>query len=83
MTSSSPDSGADNQAAMRVIALAMLVQMLRSRRFYEKAAVAAVVLAALAGLNRESRAKAFASLVAWVQRQDKRLERKVKTALTD
>ena len=81
--SPSPNSSADNQAAIRVIAVAVLIQMLRSRRFYERAAVAAIVLAALAALNRESGAKAFASLANWAKRQDERLERKVKATLTD
>jgi hypothetical protein len=78
-----PKSSADSRTAIRVIALAMLFQMLRSRRFYERAAVAAIVLAAWAGLNREGGAKAFAGLVTWAKRQDERLERKVKAALTD
>ena len=81
--SPSPNSRPDSQAAIRVIALAMLVQMLRSRRFYERAAVAAIVLAAWASLNREGGAKAFTGLVTWAKRQDERLERKVKSALTD
>jgi hypothetical protein len=78
-----PNSSADSRAAIRVIALVMLFQMLRSRRFYERAAVAAIVLAAWAGLNREGGAKAFAGLVTWAKSQDERLERKVKAALTD
>lgn len=81
--SPSPDSGADHQTAIRVIVLATLVQMLRSRRFYERAAVAAIVLAAWADLNRESGARAFAGLVTWAKRQDERRERKVKAALTE
>ena len=59
----------------------MLVHMLRSRRLYEGAALAAIVLAALAGMNRESRAKNLARLTAWVKRQDERLQRKAKAAL--
>ena len=61
-----PDPSADNQMAIRIVGLAVLVQMLRSRRLYEGAAFAAIVLAALAGLNQESRAKALARLTAWV-----------------
>jgi hypothetical protein len=80
--SPSPNSSADHQMAIRVIVLALFIQMLRSPRFYERVAVAALVLAALAGLNRESSTKAFASLVAWAKRQDERVERKVKDALT-
>jgi hypothetical protein len=55
--------------------------MLRSRRLYEGAALAAIVLAALARMNRESRAKNLARLTAWVKRQDDRLQRKAKAAL--
>ena len=76
-----PDPSADNQMAIRMVGLAVLVQMLRSRRLYERLAFAAIVLAALAGLNRESRAKALARLTAWVKRQDDRLQRKAKAAL--
>jgi hypothetical protein len=65
-----------------MVGVAVLIHMLRSRRFYEGAAFAAVVLAALAGLNQESRAKALARLTAWVKRQDDRLQRKAKAALT-
>lgn len=78
----SPNPGTDHQAAIRVIGLAVLVHMLRSRRLYERAAFVAIVLAALAGLNQESRAKTLARLTAWAKRQDDRLERKVKGALT-
>jgi hypothetical protein len=59
--------------------------MMRSRRFYERAAFAAVVLAALAGLaglDQESRAKNLARLIAWLKEQDDSLEHKVKDALT-
>ena len=47
--------------------------MMRSRRFYERAAFVVVVLAALtglAGLDKESRAKAFARVAAWLKEQD-------------
>jgi hypothetical protein len=59
--------------------------MLRSRRLYERAAFAAIVLAALAGLaglDQESRAKTRARLSAWLKGQNERLEHKVKDALT-
>lgn len=81
----SQNPSADHQAATLVIGLAVLVHMLRSRRLYERAAFAAIVLAALAGLaglDQESRAKTRARLSAWIKGQNERLEHKVKDALT-
>ena len=80
-----PNPSADHQAATLVIGLAVLVHMLRSRRLYERAAFAAIVLAALAGLaglDQESRAKTRARLSAWIKGQNERLEHKVKDTLT-
>src|SRR5689334_10163233 len=77
-----PDPSTNNQMAIRMVGLAVLVQMLRSRRLYERAAFTAIVLAALAGLNRESRAKALERLIAWAKRQDDRLQHKAKAPLT-
>jgi hypothetical protein len=77
----SPDSGANRQAATLAIGVAVVVHMLRSRRLYERAAFAAIVLAALAGLaglDHESRAKARARLSAWIKGQNERIERKIK-----
>lgn len=77
----SPESSADRQAATWAIGVAVVVHMLRSRRLYERAAFAAIVLAALAGLaglDHESRAKARARLIAWIKGQNERLERAVK-----
>ena len=74
--------GADHRAALGVIGLATLVHMLRSRGLYERAAFAAIVVVALAGINQENRAKAFARLTAWAKRQDERLEHEVKRALS-
>ena len=79
----SPDPGADRHAATLAIGLGLLVHMLRSRRLYERAAFAAIVLAALAGLaglDRESRAKTRARLAAWITGQNERLERTIKDA---
>jgi hypothetical protein len=75
----SPDSSANRQAATLAIGVAVVVHMLRSRRLYERAAFAAIVLAALAGLaglDHESRAKARARLSAWIKGQNERIERK-------
>jgi hypothetical protein len=72
----SPTSSRDNRAALRLIGLAVLSHMLRSRRFYERLAVAAIVLAALTGLSRENRDITLARLSAWNKRQVHYLERK-------
>jgi hypothetical protein len=68
-------SSPDNQRAMRLIGLAVLIHMLRSRRFYERVAVGAIVLAALRGLGQENQAITFERLAAWNRRQVRFLER--------
>ena len=81
----SPNPSADRQRATLVIGLGVLVHMLRSRRLYERAAFAVIVLAALAGLaglDQESRAKTRARLSAWIKGQNERLEHMVKDAQT-
>jgi hypothetical protein len=78
-------SSADRQTTFGVIGLGLVIHMLRSRSLYERAAVAAIVLAALAGLaglDRESRTKNFKRLMAWVTQQDDVIERKIKEALS-
>ena len=72
----SPTSGRDNRAAMRLIGLAVLGHMLRSRRFYERLTLAAILLAALTRLGRENRDITLARLSAWNKRQVQLLERK-------
>jgi hypothetical protein len=66
-----------------VVALGVLGHMLRSPRLYQRLALGAVVAAALAGMGQESRSKSFERMTAWVKRQDERVERKVKSALTE
>ena len=68
-------SSPDNQSAVRLIGLAVLIHMLRSRRFYERVAVGAIVVAALRGLGQENRAITFERLAAWNKRQAQLLER--------
>jgi hypothetical protein len=68
-------SGPDNQRAVRLVGLAVLIHMLRSRRFYERVAVGAIVLAALRGLGQENQAITFERLAAWNRRQVRFLER--------
>jgi hypothetical protein len=68
-------SSPDNQSAARLLGLAVLIHMLRSRRFYERVAVGAIVVAALRGLGQENRAITFERLAAWNRRQAQLLER--------
>ena len=75
-----PNPSADRHAATLAIGLGVLVHMLRSRRLYERAAFAAIVLAALAGLDHESRARTRARLAAWITGQNERLGRRIKDA---
>jgi hypothetical protein len=60
--------------ALRLIGLAILGRLLRSRRFYERLATGAVVLAALRGIGQDNRAGAMARLAAWNKRQAQLLE---------
>ena len=69
------DSGLDGKAALGLVGLGVVGHVLRSRRFYEKVAVAAIVLGALRGLGQENRASAFERLSAWNKRQVQLLER--------
>lgn len=62
--------------ATRLVWLAVVHHMLHSRRFYERVAMAAIVLGALRLIGQENRASAMARLAAWDKRQMQRLERK-------
>ena len=70
------DSGFDGQAALGLVGLGVVGHVLRSRRFYEKVAVAAIVLGALRGIGQDNRASTMARLQAWDKRQIQRMERK-------
>jgi hypothetical protein len=70
------DSGFDGQAALGLVGLGMAGHVLRSRRFYERVIVGAIVLGALRGLGQVSRASTMARLQAWNKRQVQLLERK-------
>lgn len=72
-----PQTPNPDRQALRLIGLAVLAHMLRSRRFQERTAVAAIVLAALAGLRQENQARVLAGLAAWDKRQANRLEQEV------
>ena len=69
-------SSPDNQFALRLIGLGVVIHMLRSRRFYERVAVGAIVLAAVRNMGQEQRASTFERLSAWNKRQIEILERK-------
>jgi len=68
-------SGSGTRLALRLIGLALIGHMLRSRRFYERMAVGAVVVAALRGINQQSRANTLARVAAWNKRQVEHFER--------
>ncbi len=70
------DSGFDGQAALGLVVLGVVVHVLRSRRFYEKVAVAAIVLGALRQIGQDNQASTMARLQAWDERQIQRMERK-------
>jgi hypothetical protein len=70
------DSGFDAQLALGLVGLGVVGHVLRSRRFYERVAVAAIVLSALRGIGQDNRVSAMESLRAWNKRQVQRLERK-------
>ena len=68
-------SGFDSKAALGLVGLGVASHVLRSRRFYEKVAVAAIVLGALRGIGQDNRASTMARLQAWDKRQIQRVER--------
>ena len=72
------DSGLEGKATMGLVGLGMLGHVLRSRRFYEKVAVAVIVLQALRGVGQESRTSTVQRLSAWDKRQAQRLESQAK-----
>ena len=69
-------SSPDNKRALRLVGLGVVIHMLRSRRFYERVAVGAIVLAAVRNMGQEQRASTFERLSAWNKRQIEILERK-------
>jgi hypothetical protein len=69
-------SGPDNQFALGLIGLGVVIRILGSRRFYERMAVAAIVLQAVRSMGQEQRASTFERLSAWNKRQIEILQRK-------
>ena len=70
------DSGFAGKAALGLVGLGVVGHVLRSRRLYEKVAVAAIVLGALRGIGHDNRVSIMAHLQAWDKREVQRLERK-------
>ena len=70
------DSGFAGKAALGLVGLGVVGHVLRSRRFYEKVAVAAIVLGALKGIGHDNQVSTMARLQAWDKREIQRLERK-------
>jgi len=70
------DSGFDGQMALGLVGLGVVGHVLRSRRFYEKVAVAAIVLGALKGIGHDNQVSTMARLQAWDKREIQRLQRK-------
>jgi len=64
--------------ALALVGLGVVGHVLRGRRFYEKVAVAAIVLGALRGIGHDNRVSTLARLQAWDKREVQRLERKAK-----
>ena len=69
------DSGFAGKAALGLVGLGVVGHALRSRRFYERVIVGAIVLGALRGLGQENRASTMARLQAWNKRQVQLFER--------
>jgi len=59
---------------MRLVRLAVIRDVLRSRRFYERMALAVIVIRAVRQITQQNRASAMARLAAWDKRQVHRLE---------
>jgi len=73
---SAAQPGDSGFAGKAVLGLGVVGHVLRSRRFYERVIVGAVVLGALRGLGQENRASTFERVAAWNKRQARRIERK-------
>ena len=71
-------AGADHRSALRMVALATAVHVLRSRRFHQRVITVAIALGALRRIGQENQASTMARLAAWDKRQVQRLERKAK-----
>lgn len=75
-TAAAGSGSAGHRTAMRVIVLATVAHMLRSRRFYARLITVVVAVRALGQIGHENEASTMARLTAWDKRQVQRLERK-------
>jgi hypothetical protein len=77
--SSSPAPGAsglDTKMTWGLVGLGLVGHMLRSPRFYQTVAVAAIAVGSLRQVGQQNRASMTARLTAWDKRQMQRLERR-------
>jgi hypothetical protein len=69
-------ASAEHRAAIRIVALATVVQMRRSRRFYQRVTPVAIALGGLRRIGQENQASTMARPAAWDERQIQRFGRK-------
>ncbi len=69
-------SGLDSKMTWGLVGLGLVGHILRSPRFYQTVAVAAIAVGALRQVGQQSTASTTARLQAWDKRQMKRLERR-------
>jgi hypothetical protein len=76
--SSSVQKSSQQHAALRLVGLATVGRVLRSRRLYERILVGAIVAAALTRIGKENGLSTIARLAAWNTREIQRLERRAR-----
>ena len=69
-------SGLDTKMTWGLVGLGLVGHVLRSPRFYQTVAVAAIAVGALRQVGQQNRASVMGRLSAWDKRQMKRLERR-------
>ena len=69
-------SGLDTKMTWGLVGLGLVGHVLRSPRFYQTVAVAAIAVGALRQVGQQNRASMTARLTAWDKRQMQRLERR-------
>lgn len=78
-TASQPrEANSGHHMSMVVIGLAVVARIMRDPRTHEAAIMAAIAVAAVAGLGKASRTKLFARLAAWDKRRTANELRKLK-----